>query len=78
MGTRVEVILGLEGGELRVSGKVIYQKDVFRDSLRIEPGMAIQFDLLDDAAKGCLRQYISGLMAGDLVEEQTEEVLTLD
>lgn len=78
VGARVEVILELSGGELRLAGKVIYQKDVFRDSLRIEPGMAIQFDLLDDASRDCLRQYISGLMAGDLVEEQTEEVLTLD
>ncbi|TYO99893.1 PilZ domain-containing protein [Geothermobacter ehrlichii] len=78
VGSEVELLLPLPEGELRLSGRVIYQKDVFRDSLRIEPGMAILFENVDDGTRERLRSVISDLLAGDLVEEQQEGILSLD
>lgn len=77
VGATVDLTISLDDGPIKLAGQVIYQKDVFRDSLRIEPGMAIQFTGLDDALRQRLRKFISVLMAGDLVDEQTEPVLSL-
>lgn len=77
VGSEVTLQLPFSGGELRLSGRVIYQKDVFRDSLRAEPGMAVLFDKVDDGTQERLRRLISDLLAGDLVEEQ-EGILSLD
>lgn len=78
-GTQVEVLLQLEGGHrLKLPGEVIYQKDVFQNAFRMDPGMAIAFDPLEAVPAAVLQGYISGLLAGDLVAEQSEEVIALD
>jgi len=79
VGTRVEVLLQLDGGErLELPGEVIYQRDVFQNAFGMEPGMAIAFDPPDAVPAAILQGYISGLLAGDLVAEQDEEVIALD
>lgn len=79
VGTEVNLVLPLANGELSLRGRVIYQKDVFRDSLRIEPGMAILFEDVDEEILLRLRREVSEVLAGDLVEEQgQEDILSLD
>lgn len=79
VGAEVRLILPLGDGDLPLHGRVIYQKDVFRDSLRIEPGMAILFEDVDEEILLRLRREVSEELAGDLIEEQgPEDILTLD
>jgi CheY-like chemotaxis protein len=63
--------------EIRLQGRVIYHRDVFADMFQMDPGMAIEFTSVSTDAAAALSTYLTTQLAGDLVEEQDEEVISL-
>ncbi|MDA8433411.1 MAG: hypothetical protein M0Z60_10685, partial [Nitrospiraceae bacterium] len=75
IGTELDVILSLTTTvTLTLRGIVIYHRDVFRDS--IDPGMAIEFRDLSPRETEILSAYITHALAGDLLKEQDEGILS--
>lgn len=75
LGAELELSLPLAAGTtLNVRGVVIYHKDVFSDA--IDPGMAVEFKDLSALETGMLSAYITQSLAGDLLKEQDEDILT--
>jgi CheY-like chemotaxis protein len=78
-GAEVQIAVALdEGKEFLIQGRVIYHRQVFSDIFRMEPGMAIEFVGVPSDAAAALSAYLSKQLAGDLVEEQDEEVISLE
>jgi two-component system chemotaxis response regulator CheY len=74
-GTELDISLPVgPGGLLRVRGDVIYHKDVF--SASIDPGMAVEFKNLSANDEEILTACIMGTLAGDLLEEQDEKIIS--
>lgn len=77
VGTRVYTYLELQDGQhIQVCGSVIYQTNVFHDISRAEPGMAVKFEGLTEIEASMLKSYIMEMLAGDLLEEQREQVIS--
>ena len=77
IGTDVAVTLQLESAKtLRLKGRVIYTKETLGDLSNLSPGMAIQFYGLSGQEQEEMNNYLKTLVAGDLLEEQQEKVLT--
>jgi CheY-like chemotaxis protein len=75
VGTELDLSVPLTAGAtLTACGSVIYHKDVFSDS--IDPGMAVEFKALSPRENEILRAYITQALAGDLVLEQDEDILS--
>jgi CheY-like chemotaxis protein len=73
--TELDLVLPLAAGtSLNVKGIIIYHKDVFSDS--IDPGMAVEFKELSPLDTGMLSTYITQSLAGDLLQEQDEDILS--
>lgn len=75
-GMFVNVELPLETGEvLELPGEIIYTKGIEKGRFMIPPGMAIRFDDYDEDAAAKLNREVSSLLVGDIVAEQSTEVL---
>ena len=75
VGTELDLVIPLATDlSLPVRGAVIYHKDVFSDS--IDPGMAIEFRGLSRRETEILSSYITHALAGDLLLEQDEDILS--
>ncbi len=75
LGTEIDLVLPLTTGvTLTPRGVVIYHKDVFSDS--IDPGMAVEFRDLSAHDAEMLSAYITHSLAGDLLQEQDEDILS--
>jgi len=79
VGSEVRVNLTLdEGISLDLGGTVIYTKNLYGDSFRVPPGMAIEFKDVKDGDSAALSGFVSRLVAQDLVDSQEEPVISLD
>jgi len=79
VGTEVDLTLSLKKGQrLSVKGRVLYHVGIFSDICRVDPCMAVEFQALEPNQEAALRACILELLAGDLLEEQQEQVLTLN
>ncbi len=75
VGTELDLSVPLTADvTLATGGIVIYHKDVFSDS--IDPGMAVEFKGLSPLEGKILRAYITQALAGDLMREQDEDILS--
>jgi CheY-like chemotaxis protein len=75
VGIEIEISLPLAAGAtLPLKGIVIYHKDVFSDS--IDPGMAVEFRDLSSRETEILSAFITHALAGDLLKEQDEDILS--
>lgn len=61
-------------GRLHVKGVVIYQKNIL--SSVIDPGMAVEFKDLSRQDEDILTACVAESLAGDLLEEQDEEIIS--
>lgn len=78
VGTNVEVEMADTGGEpIRLRGEVIYNKGISGRRFSIPPGMAIRFSDVSRQESNKVRKLVTDLLAGDIIEEQVEKVLTL-
>ncbi|BCR06061.1 hypothetical protein DESUT3_31300 [Desulfuromonas versatilis] len=78
VGTQVEIhIAAGERTDLRLSGMVIYKKDIYDGAFTTLPGMAIQFKTPAPQTQEELKSFINELAARDLLEEQEEVVITI-
>jgi CheY-like chemotaxis protein len=79
VGEEVSVILPIRNGQrLYLSGTVIYHRGMYGgDEMSIAPGMAIQFKDVKASDSDVLREYVTELLAKDLVEEQKKPVLSI-
>ena len=78
IGADVDVILNLDDGRSRqLKGKVIYTKNQFGDFSTLSPGMAIQFVDLSEQDNRDMNNYVKTLVAGDILDEQGENILKL-
>jgi len=79
VGERVEVELALSKREmLLLAGEVIYTKERHSGVFAGVPGAAIRFDNLELSVQSQLSEEVARLLAGDIVEAQTEQVLQID
>ena len=75
VGTEIDLSLPLTPADtLTLRGIVIYHRDVFSDST--DPGMAIEFRDLSQRETEILSAYITHALAGDLLLEQDEDILS--
>lgn len=77
VGTRVEMKIPLGSRDVLVNGKVIYIKKVFGDTFRVPPGMAIEFTDVPPEDTAALADFVTRLLAQDILESQSETVITL-
>jgi CheY-like chemotaxis protein len=79
IGTGIEIILTLKNDRtVIVNGTVIYHhKTLFGDEFRLPPGMAIEFKDVSITDSMLLREYLSEVLARDIVEEQEYTVITI-
>lgn len=78
VGTRVEVEMTDIGGEtIRLRGEVIYNKSISGRRFSIPPGMAVRFTEVSASEADTVRNIVVDLLAGDILNEQVEQVLTL-
>lgn len=70
IGTPVTVTLCLDSDRpLTLSGTVLYQKDVFGQEIRIDPGVAIRFSKLDPTQSAHLATIVRRSLMADLFED---------
>ncbi|PLY03266.1 MAG: hypothetical protein C0623_01855 [Desulfuromonas sp.] len=75
-GMFVNVELPCADGEmLELPGEIIYTKGIDKGRFMIPPGMAIRFDDYDEEIGAKLKEEVTGLLVGDIVTEQQEEVI---
>lgn len=68
-GANVTVTLDLpDTNQLRVKGKVLYQKSLFGDFFTFPPGMAIQFKDLSEQQVLSIKQHVENLLAADILD----------
>jgi len=76
VGTAVEVVLPLLVGEpLSLSGTVIYTRGVEPGKFRIPPGMAIKFESMGGEEAARIKDYVTQLLVGDILNEQDVPVV---
>lgn len=76
VGTEVTIHLTIDPEQtISLPGTVLYQKTVFNDVFKIDPGMAIQFDTVPATTAATLKKHVTDLLAGDLHEELKDPVL---
>ncbi|PLX96940.1 MAG: hypothetical protein C0621_01185 [Desulfuromonas sp.] len=76
--TRVELEFVLDGDEtLRFGGEVIYQMGSYNDVFRVDPGMAIAFDQLDDEPRQLLEDWVEEVLCGDLDSMRSRNLLRI-
>ncbi len=79
VGTEVSVAIDLDGEEtLELAGQVIYHKGTFAEIFRVDPGMAVEFRGISNENTAKLRGFVAKRLAGDLIDEQSEQVLTIE
>ncbi len=78
VGTEIEISMTLSEQSLRLKGLVIYHKARLPGVFKMEPGMAIEFREVTAQSAAFLKGVIADRLAGDLIEEQDEEVLTIE
>jgi len=77
VGTEMQIHLKIQEGYFFTSrGTVIYQKNLANDINKVDPGMAVKFDEFSSQHADALRTHIMDMLAGDLVEEQQDPVIT--
>lgn len=77
VGAEIQIHLKIkEGYFFTTRGTVIYQKNLANDINKVDPGMAIKFDDFSAQHADALRTHIMEMLAGDLVEEQQDPVIT--
>ena len=78
VGTSVEIELNdVSGEQLRLRGEVLYVRSIGGRRFSIPPGMAIQFANISSEESGKVRGMVVNLLAGDILSEQVEPVLTV-
>jgi len=76
VGENVTIHLETDTGSAVVTqGTVIYQKAIYNEVFKIDPGMAVQFNSLSAQDSDKLNRLIMNILAGDLQDEQQEPVL---
>jgi len=76
IGTDIEITLILdEANSLQAKGTVIYTKRINEDFMNLPPGMAIQFKGLSAGDIQLLKNYVTDLLAKDILEGQEERVI---
>lgn len=76
IGATVKIHMDISAGRrLTAQGTVIYQKHVFDDMDKLDPGMALKFENLSDRHANELDTYIVEMLSGDLLEEQQESII---
>jgi len=76
VGSKVEIDLPLEGGKpVHLNGVVVYTKGLFGGIFEHPPGMAIEFEGVNDTEAAVLRNYIEKILAQDIFESQEEIVI---
>ena len=63
------------GKTLLLEGEVIYTKQLSEDRFTMPPGMAIRFLMVNEQDAQVLRDHITNLLIGDIIEEQEEPVI---
>lgn len=77
VGTSVEVEMTDVCGEtIRLCGEVIYNKGISGRRFSIPPGMAIQFADVTSTEADIVRNIVTDLLVGDILQEQVVPVLT--
>ncbi len=77
IGTEIGLVLPLTPEQIiSLKGSVIYHKDVFSDA--IDPGMAVEFKEVSAADAATLNAYITDTLAGDLLAEQDDWIISLN
>ncbi len=75
-GTHVDIDLPLPSGKtLKVGGSVIYGKAENGGGSVIPPGVAIKFDRMTSKDSEILTALVEELLIGDIIAEQTEQVI---
>jgi len=75
-GAEIQVTLPLGfGSRIRLTGVVVYKNDTFDDTLRLPPGMAIEFQKIRDEEAEILRNYIRKALVKDVLESQGETIV---
>lgn len=78
VGERIEIELALSKREmLLLAGEVIYTKERHSGVFAGVPGAAIRFENLDISVQSRLSEEVERLLAGDIVDAQTEPVLRI-
>lgn len=78
VGTAVEVeVADVVGENLRLRGEVIYNKSISGRRFSIPPGMAVRFTDVSSSEADSVRNIVTELLVGDIVNEQLEEVLSV-
>jgi CheY-like chemotaxis protein len=79
VGAEIEVALPLKDEKtINLKGTIIYVKGLSGDVFRVAPGMAIEFKELNSEDSAMLKEYITKLLAQDIIEEQDEPVITIE
>ena len=69
-GAELNIKLPLDGSRvLDLNGKVVYTKGLYGDEFVTPPGMAVEFAPLSDDDSKVLMEFVSRLVAGDVVED---------
>ncbi|PLX78680.1 MAG: hypothetical protein C0615_03435 [Desulfuromonas sp.] len=78
VGTPIEIeMVDGDGETMRLKGEVIYVKGISGRRYAIPPGMAIQFSGISPVQSSMVRNMVTDLLIGDILQEQVEPVLTL-
>ena len=78
VGTEVEVeMTDVSSDSIRLRGEVIYNKSISGRKFSIPPGMAIQFANVSASEAEAVHKIVADLLIGDIINEQVEQVLTL-
>ena len=78
VGTPVEIEMSdVAGGSIRLRGEVIYNKGISGRRYSIPPGMAVQFTGISADEAISVKNIVTDLLAGDIIQEQVEPVLAL-
>ncbi|HDO23188.1 MAG TPA: response regulator, partial [Nitrospirae bacterium] len=76
-GSKVDISIDInDENTLNLKGTVIYQKGLYGDVIKIAPGMGIEFIDVNPNESSLLKTYITKLLAGDILSEQDETVIT--
>ncbi len=76
VGTPVEVEMhDLCGENIRLRGEVIYIKSINGRRFSIPPGMAVQFTDVSAPEADKVRNFVTELLVGDIIQEQVEPVM---
>jgi type IV pilus assembly protein PilZ len=75
IGSKVEVKVPLEtGAEIMVKGEVAYTMGLLRGQFLVPPGIAIRFVDLSESDQENLRQEVSHLLIGDMIDKEEDAV----